>query len=145
MKLSDKIANAAGAAGRVVKAAVTGEKILAPEEEVKRRLEICRTCEHFTGTTCRLCGCLLKFKTKLETEACPIGKWGILRDMLYNVTLELDAGDVTEIVEKVKPLGYKIVSANPKPQAPVRPPQPAVKPPQPPMPGMPAGMTRIGG
>lgn len=131
LNLPTKLANAAGALGRVIKAAATGERILSPEDEVERRLGICRTCEHFTGTTCRLCGCIVNFKTKLETEHCPIGKWGVIKDMKYNVTIEIDAEDVVEIVDKTRASGFKIIAVTPKPTAPPRPPQfmPGAQPP----------------
>ena len=32
-------------------------------------------CEHRTGSTCGLCGCVLKFKTRLTDEECPAQKW----------------------------------------------------------------------
>lgn len=47
------------------------------EEEVKRRLEICHGCEFFIPEkgTCNLCGCVLRFKTKLQSSHCPKDKW----------------------------------------------------------------------
>lgn len=55
----------------------------------KYRMNICRTCQHFTKVgTCgtpvwgerlpngeELCGCVMKVKTKLKRSKCPIGKW----------------------------------------------------------------------
>lgn len=45
------------------------------KNEQQRRLDICERCPFFTGTTCKLCGCFTKFKTKLLTEKCPDGRW----------------------------------------------------------------------
>jgi hypothetical protein len=57
------------------------------EEEQKRRMEICRGCEHFTPNIpelpehqrkqerCVKCGCFMNFKTKLRSQHCPVQKW----------------------------------------------------------------------
>ena len=47
------------------------------QDEVERRLSICRECPYFVQRTerCRKCGCFMKLKTKLERAHCPIGKW----------------------------------------------------------------------
>jgi ribosomal protein L32 len=44
----------------------------------KRRLDICKSCEHYftPTTTCKKCGCFMIAKTKLLDASCPIGKWG---------------------------------------------------------------------
>jgi len=39
------------------------------------RMQICKTCEHYKAGVCSMCGCVLKYKTKMETERCPIDKW----------------------------------------------------------------------
>jgi len=41
-----------------------------------KRLEVCKGCEHWTGSKCRKCGCFTGLKVRLPEEACPIGKWG---------------------------------------------------------------------
>ena len=48
------------------------------EEEANVRLDICKSCEHFTSLTtqCKKCGCFMKAKTRLPNAACPIEKWG---------------------------------------------------------------------
>ena len=48
---------------------------LAKSETVHHRLEICRTCPHKKGMICGKCGCIIKAKTRLGREKCPIGKW----------------------------------------------------------------------
>ena len=48
-------------------------------DEVKRRRQICRKCEHnikFAGVhICELCGCPIKSKTTVESEKCLMNKW----------------------------------------------------------------------
>jgi hypothetical protein len=42
------------------------------------RLKVCKTCEYNTNGSlprCKLCGCALLAKTKLQSEKCPAGKW----------------------------------------------------------------------
>jgi hypothetical protein len=63
--------NLAGA----VAAAVASGLEPAPPEERERRLAICRECEHFTGTRCRKCGCVARWKVKLAAWHCPIDKF----------------------------------------------------------------------
>jgi hypothetical protein len=41
-----------------------------------KRLEVCKGCEHWTGSKCKKCGCFTGLKVRLPNEACPIGKWG---------------------------------------------------------------------
>lgn len=47
------------------------------EIEKESRISICQSCEFFNDQfqTCRICGCLLKIKTSLVAENCPINKW----------------------------------------------------------------------
>jgi hypothetical protein len=43
----------------------------AEDEEYARRLAICDTCDNLLyKTTCRYCGCLVKFKAKLKSGKC---------------------------------------------------------------------------
>jgi tetratricopeptide (TPR) repeat protein len=44
-------------------------------ETRQKRLRTCASCEHHTGTRCRICGCFTNLKTWLPHEDCPIGKW----------------------------------------------------------------------
>ena len=41
----------------------------------EQRIEVCKKCEYYTKGKCSICGCVLKYKTKMETERCPINKW----------------------------------------------------------------------
>lgn len=55
----------------------------APLPIIEERRGICRGCEHAKPCpllparkcTCSKCGCVLKAKTTLAGESCPIGKW----------------------------------------------------------------------
>ena len=50
--------------------------MLVIKEIAQQRFDICKTCENFSsGFTCRLCGCYMKFKVKLQISECPIGLW----------------------------------------------------------------------
>lgn len=40
-----------------------------------KRLDTCFSCEHYNKGRCNICGCVLKAKTRLFTEECPIKKW----------------------------------------------------------------------
>lgn len=68
--------NAATAAMQEVKAVAKGLPEV-PEEEVARRLELCRRCELFIHQQkrCSQCGCYMKFKSRLRSQHCPVGKW----------------------------------------------------------------------
>ncbi len=70
-----KASNLAGAGVRVIKAVTHRQRISASTEEQQRRLSICEVCEFSKNGTCQKCGCFIRFKTKLETEHCPIHKW----------------------------------------------------------------------
>jgi len=45
------------------------------EEELKRRIELCNSCEHLINKRCLKCGCYIEVKTRLATSKCPIAKW----------------------------------------------------------------------
>ena len=77
-----RIANAALAAGRVVKAAVTGQSVMVSDATKQARLKICDGCPEFKPNPsdrkfdyCGKCGCFTKIKAALATEKCPLSKW----------------------------------------------------------------------
>jgi hypothetical protein len=51
--------------------------MIAIQETVEKRLNICRTCAYLVPITftCKKCGCFMKIKTKIESSVCPLGKW----------------------------------------------------------------------
>jgi hypothetical protein len=66
-------ASAAAAVGRFVAAGLP----VADQTELERRLAICQGCEHFFAPhqRCVKCGCNGKWKAKLYSDHCPIGRW----------------------------------------------------------------------
>jgi len=54
-----------------------GNQLFAPEEEQKRRMDICKQCEFFAkeDVRCRQCGCFLEQKTSLTSAKCPLNRW----------------------------------------------------------------------
>jgi hypothetical protein len=48
-----------------------------PAEVRRDRLDVCETCEHHTGTRCRVCGCYTALKSHLTHESCPLRKWPV--------------------------------------------------------------------
>lgn len=71
----EKVWNAIKAAGRVLSATVKREPIKRNPEQRQAVLAICHQCEKWRGQTCGLCGCVGRWKTWLETESCPLGRW----------------------------------------------------------------------
>jgi hypothetical protein len=49
-------------------------KVFVPEIEKTRRMEICKACEHFNPTfvQCKICGCFLEAKTRLQGFHCAL-------------------------------------------------------------------------
>jgi Family of unknown function (DUF6171) len=67
--------NAVLAAARTSKQIASGKRVMVSGEEQARRLAICKACEFFTGSRCLKCGCVIRWKSRLATEHCPIQKW----------------------------------------------------------------------
>ena len=57
--------------------AVQGKKVITEQDESSKRLLICESCEHYDAEcmTCRVCGCLMRVKTKQMSAKCPQKKW----------------------------------------------------------------------
>jgi hypothetical protein len=53
------------------------ENYLKNKEEIDKRLNICKGCDHFIKytTQCTECKCIMNLKTRLTGASCPIGKW----------------------------------------------------------------------
>ena len=68
--------NAATAAAQEVKAVASGAPPV-EDAEVTRRLALCHRCELFLHAQqrCSQCGCFMKFKARLRSQHCPVGKW----------------------------------------------------------------------
>ena len=73
-----------GAAKEIVTTAVSKGAIIASDEDIKKRWDICWDCEFFKKQpehammpyVCIKCGCGMKVKTRLAAVSCPINKWG---------------------------------------------------------------------
>lgn len=61
----------------VGKDVMQGKQVLANSAIAEKRITICNECPKFIQGQgrCSLCGCYLKAKAKIASEACPIGKW----------------------------------------------------------------------
>lgn len=46
-------------------------------DEIERRLSICRECPFFLKRTerCSKCGCFMQLKSTLKQAKCPVGNW----------------------------------------------------------------------
>jgi hypothetical protein len=67
--------NAAGAAQRIVKTLVAGQPAILPSEQIEARRQICQKCDRRAGIQCLECECIIRGKTMLVTEDCPLGRW----------------------------------------------------------------------
>jgi len=47
------------------------------KEAQLERIKICKKCKYLSEDKkkCKVCGCFIVYKTKLESESCPKGKW----------------------------------------------------------------------
>lgn len=60
----------------VVKKITENADVFSNQTEADRRLKICNECEHYANSRCKICGCFMSAKAKLNTAKCPIKKWG---------------------------------------------------------------------
>ena len=49
--------------------------VLAPELKQETRIKICLACLDFEEGRCKLCGCFMNIKVRLEAAKCPASKW----------------------------------------------------------------------
>lgn len=60
------------AAERLWDRVVLGDGDLVPEAQYRQRLSLCESCDALLGgTTCRYCGCLVRWRAKLAASSCP--------------------------------------------------------------------------
>lgn len=73
--LKDRLLSSSKAFYRFVK---SGGKLLGSEES-ESRLAVCKSCpyrsSYVAASTCSICGCFLKLKSKLPYEQCPLQLW----------------------------------------------------------------------
>ncbi|MEC4814691.1 MAG: DUF6171 family protein [Scytonema sp. PMC 1069.18] len=74
---SEMLKNLLSEAYKTAKQGLCGERILADQNTVDSRLEICSTCEKFSAEDkrCTVCGCFMLVKANIESSDCPDGKW----------------------------------------------------------------------
>jgi hypothetical protein len=72
--LADQVESAAAAAGRALAAGVTSQPVLVDKAEQLRRLAVCGACPNLdiNRGRCTVCGCVVRYKTRLATEHCPL-------------------------------------------------------------------------
>lgn len=76
MKLTKQgISNFVSAVGRVASATMNQDPVLVDSSVKRKRLDICKICEHNVSNQCNICECLVIAKAILATENCPKGKW----------------------------------------------------------------------
>lgn len=53
------------------------DKFLVSAELAAERYETCKQCKHFNQWIgqCKLCGCVMRIKTKLQGQMCPDNRW----------------------------------------------------------------------
>lgn len=51
--------------------------IITTDEKYEARIEICKTCEYFNpvSSRCKICGCFMKIKARLDAAKCDKDKW----------------------------------------------------------------------
>lgn len=69
--------NLASTAKDVIKDAAKGKKIISEDSQAAERMAICKSCPYLDqeSVRCTKCGCNMKYKTKIKSAKCPIGKW----------------------------------------------------------------------
>lgn len=55
--------------------AAKGKPLISSAEKAEARMNICKTCEFFTGERCTKCGCFMTTKVNLDAASCPLNKW----------------------------------------------------------------------
>ena len=83
--LKEMAFNLVGTAKDMFQLAVARGQILAPENVIKTRWDLCWDCEFFLKEAtvkdikrecvCSKCGCAMKTKVRIAAAHCPIGKW----------------------------------------------------------------------
>lgn len=74
-KLIVMIVGVARAVGRSYARWSTGAPVLLDNAGVERRQRTCLECAHRQGIFCEPCACLIRVKTQLRSERCPVGFW----------------------------------------------------------------------
>lgn len=77
VSLKCKLKNLKNSITRIVKDTFEGKDVIASEELINTRMEICKNCKYISEnkTYCTECGCILSFKTKFKSSECPKKYW----------------------------------------------------------------------
>jgi hypothetical protein len=83
--LKEMAFNLVGTAKDMFQMAVARGQVLAPDDTVKARWDMCWSCEFFLKETilkgikrecvCSKCGCAMRSKVRFAAVNCPVGKW----------------------------------------------------------------------
>lgn len=73
--LSDQIKNVSLSLFNVMTQALKTGSVVAHEQVVEKRIELCNGCEFLDNNRCSACGCYIALKSGLAAEKCPKGKW----------------------------------------------------------------------
>ena len=49
---------------------------LACSKTIRERRSVCQGCHYRNRGNCMECGCIIKHKTRVASESCPVGFWG---------------------------------------------------------------------
>lgn len=71
----EQVSNAMRAITDTITSVTAGNSLFATPETATARWKTCEGCEYRNNNTCSLCGCGLKAKTQIASQACPAGKW----------------------------------------------------------------------
>jgi len=74
-KLSQQLKSFTLTVANVVAHAASTGNIIASDEIIEKRINICNECPRRTGGRCTLCGCYLNAKAGLQASSCPANKW----------------------------------------------------------------------
>lgn len=76
--ISEQAKNLTKITGKVLSQAFSGDnKIIAPDEVQKSRIQICHSCDKYDKyqKRCYECGCYVDVKVRFALEGCPLDKW----------------------------------------------------------------------
>ncbi len=73
--LTKQAANASLSIFNVITQAIKTGKARAEQDVVKKRINLCETCDQLKDNRCLSCGCYIALKAGLRAEKCPLEKW----------------------------------------------------------------------
>jgi hypothetical protein len=74
---TDQAKNLTKVTGKILSQVLAGDKVMAPEEIQRARIQTCHSCDKYDRNQkrCYECGCFVEIKSKFALEGCPLGKW----------------------------------------------------------------------